>query len=211
MQSAEKRGFDAKAATWDEEPRRVQLAREITLSILQEVPLADHMNVLDYGCGSGLVTLGIQPHAGLIIGADSSIGMLEVLKQKIREQGIDNVATQLLDLTSSESLHGDLDLVISTMTMHHVSDVEALVTSFVQALNPGGWLALADFETEDGSFHDDPVGVFHHGFDQSYIHNMLTRCGCINVRVIKASTVRKLSSYGDERLYPVFLAVGQKA
>lgn len=211
MQTHDKRDFDAKAATWDEEPRRVQLAREVTDAMVREVPLSRHMTALDYGCGSGLVTLGLQPRVGRIVGADSSQGMLDVLARKVQVQGIANVSTRLIDLTSQERLEGAFDLIVSSMTLHHVCDVAALVSAFVHALNPGGWLALADLETEDGSFHDDSAGVCHHGFDPDFMHRLLTESGCQDVRVVSAATVRKSATDGNERLYPVFLAVARKS
>ncbi|HEX9023975.1 MAG TPA: class I SAM-dependent methyltransferase [Geobacteraceae bacterium] len=210
MQTHEKRDFDSKAATWDEEPRRVMLAREVTAAIIRELPLEHGMNVLDYGCGSGLVTLGLQPHVGRITGADSSQGMLDVLAGKVREQGLGNVATRLIDLTSQESLEGGFDVIVSSMTLHHVCDVPALISRFLRSLKPGGWLALADLEAEDGSFHDDPTGVCHHGFERRYLQEVLSGHGCVDVRVMEAASVRKSRPEGDERLYPVLLAVGRK-
>jgi len=210
MQTDEKRDFDAKAATWDEEPRRVKLASEVTAAIRNEIPLSRHMTALDYGCGSGLVTLGIQPHVGRIIGADSSQGMLDVLARKVQKQGIANVSTRLIDLAAQDRLEGRFDLIVSSMTLHHVADTAALVSAFVQALNPGGWLALADLETEDGSFHDDQTGVCHHGFDRGFMQGVLTESGCSDVRVVPAATVRKKTLEEKERLYPIFLAVGKR-
>ena len=210
MQIHGKRDFDSKAATWDEEPRRVALAREVTAAIIREIPFVNGMDVLDYGCGSGLVTLGLQPHVGRIIGADSSQGMLDVLTGKVREQGLVNVSTRLIDLTSQDSLDGDFDVIVSSMTLHHVCDVPALISRFVRSLKPGGWLALADLEAEDGSFHDDPAGVCHHGFERSYLHGVLTDHGCSDIRVVQAAIVHKPRPDGGERLYPVLLAVGRK-
>ncbi len=209
MQTHNKRDFDAVAATWDEKPARVRLAREVTAAILRQVQLSHHMAALDYGCGSGLVTLGIQPYVKRIVGADSSREMLEMLTRKVQVQGIKNVSARLIDLTCRESLENDFDLIVSSMTMHHVCDVAAMIATFVRVLKPGGWLALADLEAEDGSFHDDPTGVCHHGFERGFMHALLTEKGCFDVRVIPATTVRKETPVGEERLYPVFLAVGR--
>ena len=168
------------------------------------------MKVLDYGCGSGLLTLGIMPYVGSIVGADSSHGMLEVLTRKIQQQGLSNVTTSLIDLECQDTLEGDFDLIVSNMTMHHVRDVKTLVSDFVQALNPSGWLAIADLEAEDGSFHDDLTGVFHHGFEQKDLQEILMENGCVDVRIITAAVIRKFTADGKERIYPVLLAVGRK-
>jgi len=211
MQPHDKRDFDAKAGTWDEEPRRVQLAREVTAAIEREVPLSPHMTALDYGCGTGLVTLGLQPRVGRIVGADSSRGMLDILARKLQEQGLDNVTIRHIDLASQAQLEGAFDLIVSSMTMHHVCDMAALVSAFVRALRPGGWLALADLEAEDGTFHDDPTGVCHHGFERDYIQGVLIENGCCAVRTVPAATVSKPIPQGGERHYPIFLAVGRKS
>jgi ubiquinone/menaquinone biosynthesis C-methylase UbiE len=46
------------------------------------------MDALDSGCGTGLVSLFLLPHVRSVTGADSSPGMLEVLRKKLDEEGI---------------------------------------------------------------------------------------------------------------------------
>jgi predicted TPR repeat methyltransferase len=205
-----KRDFDTVADTWDEEPRRVKLAQEITAAVRSEVPLNGEMDALDYGCGSGLVTLGVRPFVRHITGADSSRGMLEVLEKKVRTQGLSNVEACFIDPENPEPLTGSYDLIISSMTLHHVPDVPALLAGFAQILNPGGWLALADLETEDGSFHDNPAGVYHHGFARGFLRDEFTANGLVAVSIVTASTVNKQDQNGNSHSFPVILAVGRK-
>lgn len=209
MQKEGKRDFDAAAAGWDQEPRRVKLAQEITSAICRELPLAKEMEALDYGCGSGLVTLGLQPLVGRITGADSSQGMLEVLERKLRERGICNVVTRFIDL-EQQRLDGSYDLIVSSMTLHHVQDVAALIGSLVQMLKPGGWLALADLESEDGGFHDDPTGVHHRGFDREFFRSECSRNSLTGIRIVTAATIEKSDASGGSRSYPVLLCLARK-
>ena len=55
-------------------------------AIMSEVQLNGDMDVLDFGCGTGLVTLQLQPRVRTITGADTSHAMLDVLKAKIAER-----------------------------------------------------------------------------------------------------------------------------
>jgi len=210
MQTTEKRDFDAAAAGWDEEPRRLQLAGEVVAAIRREVPLSAQQATLDYGCGTGLVTLGLKPLVGRITAADSSRGMLEVLKNKLSAGGIGTVETYLIDPEQQERLPGSYDLIVSSMTMHHVADVPRLVSLLAGKLNPGGWLAIADLEQEDGSFHGDVAGVFHHGFARDFFFPVYADCALTDQRAVVASVVEKEDGAGGKRSYPVILWLARK-
>ncbi|WP_224984832.1 class I SAM-dependent DNA methyltransferase [Geomonas agri] len=209
MHSENKRDFDAVADQWDQEPRRLKLAQDVVAAMRDSLPLNPGMDALDYGCGSGLVTLGLHPFVGHITGADSSKGMLEVLNKKIQAQAVHNVTTLPLDL-EHQQLEGSFDLIVSSMTLHHVQDVTALVATLSNALKPGGWLALADLETEDGRFHDDPTGVLHHGFSREFLTGEFARNGLTDVAVVTAASIEKKGPDGNPRRYPVLLCVGRK-
>jgi ubiquinone/menaquinone biosynthesis C-methylase UbiE len=49
--------------------------------------------VLDYGAGTGLLTLNLQPQVAAIVAMDSSAGMLEKVTEKLHAAGIRNVVT----------------------------------------------------------------------------------------------------------------------
>ena len=94
--NTEKRDFDKEAAAWDEVPARVRLANDIVAAISDEIALTSNMDVLDFGCGTGLLTLRLQPVVRSITGVDSSQGMINVLNAKIDKQKLPNVRTRYL-------------------------------------------------------------------------------------------------------------------
>lgn len=210
MQKEEHRNFDAAATSWDEEPRRVKLAQEVVAAICRELPITSKTEALDYGCGTGLVTLGLQPFVRRITGADSSQGMLDVLKRKVSACGATNVHTRQVDLEQQGRLDGRYDLIVSSMTMHHVQDVAALIGSFAKGLNPGGFLALADLESENGGFHEDQTGVQHHGFDREFLCLLFADNGLTDIRVVPAAAIEKPDRSGVSRSYPVLLWLARK-
>jgi 2-polyprenyl-3-methyl-5-hydroxy-6-metoxy-1,4-benzoquinol methylase len=206
--NTQQRDFDKKAATWDENPTRVKLAEDVVQAIKQAVPLLPDMEVLDFGCGTGLLALSLLPAVKSVTGADTSQGMLDVLEAKARKQGLTNVCTQ--HLSPGDKLSGAYDLIISSMTLHHVEDTEALLAQMFQTLKPSGRLCLADLDLEPGTFHDDNTGIFHFGFDRDALRNMFIKAGFSNVRVVTATEIIKPNQQGDLRTYPVFLMVGEK-
>jgi ubiquinone/menaquinone biosynthesis C-methylase UbiE len=94
--STEMRDFDKDAARWDEHPTRVRLGQDVASAIAHAVPLGPTMDVLDFGCGTGIVTLQLAASVASVTGVDSSQGMLEVLNAKIDRQGRKNVTTRRL-------------------------------------------------------------------------------------------------------------------
>ncbi len=204
--------FDDAAADWEEKPQRVALARKVAEAIQQAIPLAETMQVLEYGCGTGMVSRALSPHVAKIVAVDTSPQMLEVLRRKAREEGIANIETLAHDLTQHPLSAENFDLVMSSMTLHHIPDIEALLHRFFAALKPGGYLAVADLVTEDGSFHEDHSGVAHHGINPETVRTILAKNGGHDIGVQEIHTIEKTQGNGAKlREYPIFLAWCRKA
>jgi ubiquinone/menaquinone biosynthesis C-methylase UbiE len=200
--------FDSRAAQWDQLPRRVALARAVVEAIITVADPQPSMRMLDYGAGTGLVTLGLQPFVGEVIAVDSSRGMLEQLETKACEAGISNLQTLYLDLDQEWQLPQGIDLLVSSMTMHHVPDIPALMAHFRACMNQGALLCIADLEEEDGSFHDDQAArIPHHGFNVSRIEGYFHEAGFTSVSTRRVMTVVKERD-DQRREYPVNLTVG---
>lgn len=202
--------FDQAAATWDDEPRRVRLADEITAAILGSVRITPHMEVLDYGCGTGLITLRLQPLVRSITGADTSGGMLEALREKARSRSVENVRIVKLDPEGGGGIPGRFHLIVCGMTLHHVPDVASLLQDFSRLLLPGGVLAVADLDAEDGSFHGDKISSIHAGFERGAMGDMLRKAGFVDIRDATAATIEKRAETGETRKYSVFLMTARK-
>lgn len=205
MKTEERRGFNAEAAQWDANPGRVKLAGEVANAIIREARPTREMDVLDFGCGTGLVTLKLQPLVKTITGVDSSEGMLGVLEGKVRAQGLANVNTRFVDLEKGGRVEGSYDLIMSSVTLHHVPDTAGLLAQWHGLLRPNGQVCFADFDTEDGSFHSDNTGVFHFGFDREQLKKLLREAGFRDIRDTTASTIIKEIEGKGKRAFPVFL------
>lgn len=200
--------FDHRAAQWDNLPRRVALANAVVEMVIHEADPKPTMRMLDYGAGTGLVTLGLQPLVKEIIAVDSSRGMLEQLEAKAREARIDNVQTLFIDLNSNWQLPEGIDLLVSSMTMHHVPDVGPLLVQFKECMNPGGLLCVADLEQEDGSFHEEEAFIPHKGFAVEEMEGLFQQAGFHEVRTVRVISIKK-EREGKIREYPVNLTIGQ--
>src|SRR5512141_1142210 len=105
-----RRDFEAVASRWDSNPTRLKIAHDVAAAIMREVKLLPQMDVLDYGCGTGLLAMQLQAQVKSVTGADSSPAMLEVLTDKINTLKPGNVSTQLVDFERGAHATGQYDL-----------------------------------------------------------------------------------------------------
>ena len=206
----EKKDFNKDATSWDQKTGRVKLAHDVAYAIMNEVKLTHGMDVLDFGCGTGLLTLQLQPLVRSITGVDSSQGMIGVLDSKIDEQKLINVKTVLIDIEKGNVLNGKFHLVVSSMTLHHMENIESLLKQFYECLLPGGHLCIADLDSDKGNFHSDKTGVFHFGFDRAFMRTLLIQHGFHNVQDVTAARVVKDLPDGQPREFTVFLITARK-
>lgn len=206
----QRRDFNKEAAVWDEKPLRLKLAEDVGAALRGEIELTTSMDCLDFGCGTGLVSLQIHPYVRSILAVDSAQGMLDALRAKLDAEGVANIRPQLIAHDGADLPMGPYDLIFSNMTLHHVPDPAALLAQFVARLAPGGALCVSDLDAEDGSFHDDMAGVFHKGFDRGQFEELFRTLGLTDLRARDAALAQKVRQ-GAPRDYSVFLMVGRKA
>jgi len=212
MSQARTSYFDQAAATWDDNPVRIALMQAVGEGILREVQPTKNMDVLDYGCGTGLVGLYLLPHVRSVTGADNSAGMLEVLQKKAKDGDCANMRTIRLDLEHDRVPTDRYHLVNSSMTLHHIAETAKVLAAFYDLLHPGGILCVADLDTEPWLFHAPEVApsVRHPGFDREVLKSQLAEIGFKNPKDITAHIIRKPGADGVERDFPVFLITAWK-
>jgi len=201
--------FDEKAKEWDDNPIHIERSRAIAEAIRKNVSLSVTMKAFEYGCGTGLLSFTLQHDLGSITMADNSDGMLQVLRDKIKEQNAENLVPIKIDLTNDSLPDQKYDLIFTQMTLHHIQDIDAILSTFYKMLNNNGILCIADLDKEDGSFHGKEVHDVHHGFDRDKLADKMRDSGFNNITF---STAYKMSREIDNvaKTFPVFLSVAHK-
>lgn len=195
--------FEDKARDWDTRPVPLQISEGVGAALLARVPLRPDLRVIDFGAGTGLVCAKVAPHVATVFAVDISQAMLAQLAAKPQLAG--KVEIRCQDLLV-QPLGETVDLVVSAMAMHHVQDTARLLDAFAAHLVPGGRIALADLDREDGSFHAAGTeGVYHHGFDRDQLAAQLARAGFVDVEFATATRVIR-----DGRGYDVFLVTATR-
>ncbi len=145
--------FDIKAAEWDKSMMHRERAEKVAGEIMKQIPLNRTMSALEFGAGTGLLSFMLKDHLREITLIDNSQGMVKVLNEKLKTAGAENLKVVFADLEHDDYEEGSFDLIYTLMVLHHVGDVETIIKKFRGLLNPGGYLAIADLYSEDGSFH----------------------------------------------------------
>lgn len=201
--------FDERAAEWDANSDRRAMTLALADAIIARLAWRGDETLLDYGAGTGILALKLRSHVGRIVAADSSKGMLDMLTAKVSVLGTSGIETMLLDLERDDATAPRADVIVSTMTLHHVKDVRRMAHKIFALLEPGGQIAFADLETESGDFHDDMSSVHHCGFDRASLTEHFRAAGFASIDVSVAYVFRKLRPAGMKD-YPILLLTGKK-
>ena len=194
--------FDDKAKEWDKLPLRVQNALGIAEAIQKRVDLNETMEIMDFGVGTGLLGFEIAKRVKKVYGVDTSKKMLEELEAKNSE---DLAIEPIFADITKEAIDLKVDGIVSSMTLHHIEDLEHFFTAIRNNLKSGGFIAIADLESEDGTFHSDNTGVHHFGFDKKQLCDIVEKTGFEKIAFETIQTIKK-----PHREFPVFLLTAFK-
>lgn len=197
--------FDDKAPDWDT-PERIERAHAVARIIRSEVRVGDRATIIDLGAGTGLLGLAVAAPTDRLVLAEPSAGMRDAAARKVSAANAAAVSVVAYQLGDGNAPGGPFDLAVSLLVLHHVADTADGLRDVHDLLSPGGWMALADLDTEDGSFHATTAeGIHHHGFDRHRLEETARTAGFIDVRTVDATTIER-----DGRDYPLFLLIGRR-
>ena len=196
--------FDIKAKEWDSSLMHRERAKVVADEILSRLPLTKSIKALEYGAGTGLLSFNLREYLGEITMIDSSQGMVNVLNEKIRNSGSDNMNAAMINLEKEDYTAEKFNLIYTLMVLHHVSDLDRVLDRFSNMLMPGGYLALADLHSEDGSFHGEGFSG-HKGFDTGRLAALLKKQGFTDIDHSDVYLIDKITADNNRKQFQVFL------
>lgn len=202
--------FDDKAATWDDNPERALRSQIIADAMIRELPNDLSLSAMEYGCGTGLLSFPLRTRFAKITLADTSEGMLDVLREKIVRSKADNMEVVNVDLLGpSASLAASFSVIYCAMVLHHIENVQKLLTAWYSHLTSPGYLCIADLDSDNGLFHG-PEFKGHNGFDRNELREVIEEAGFVDVRFSTVYKIKKETRDGIVRTFPLFLMVCKK-
>lgn len=193
--------FDEAAKTWDNKQTSIDSSSACVQNLLEKIELKKDANILDYGCGTGFISFALSSNDNNILGMDYSDGMVDRFNEKVKELNFSNIKAIKHNMNEEELPKNQFDLIISSMTMHHIKDTDMFAKKCKQALKKGAIVCINDLEKEDGTFHKkhNNDGVEHFGYEKEDICKLFENQG---FEIISCDTVYKHERNDSE--YPLF-------
>ncbi|KAI1077351.1 S-adenosyl-L-methionine-dependent methyltransferase [Whalleya microplaca] len=205
--------FSADAGVWDSNPFVHIMSDKAWEAILKFAPIFDtprKPNVLEVGCGTGLLSLQVAPKAGQLVVIDAAEGMINALNLKLQKadaprnivpihvllEDPEDCCLPPADPALPEGPRLKFDLIVSHLVLHHILDLEGMLKTMLGCLVTGGTVALTDFEDfgpEARRFHPESkmAGVERHGINRVWMASLMQSVGFVNVNVEVGWTARK--------------------
>ena len=164
---------------------------------------------MEFGCGTGILSVQMKDVFQDITLVDTSKGMIDVLKEKIEAIKLGHFHPLFVDLLTEPLPKVHFDVIYTLMTMHHIRDIQKILGIFYKILNPAAYFCMADLVKEDGSFHNDSDFDGHNGFDRAELTQLMQKSG---FEVVNNTIFYEIKREKEGKLetYPLFLMIARK-
>jgi ubiquinone/menaquinone biosynthesis C-methylase UbiE len=169
--------FEQMAKRYDTE-ERIELAKVIVKEVRPELRNSKSKSLIDYGSGTGLISLELSDLVDSILLVDSSKQMLEVAKAKISHKGMTNSKVLYSDFTQ-ETPELKADIVLMSLVLLHIPDTKKILQELFDILNNDGKLIIIDFDKNDKIHHPK----VHNGFSHEELKKRLSEVGFKSIEI----------------------------
>ncbi|CCE33456.1 uncharacterized protein CPUR_07381 [Claviceps purpurea 20.1] len=181
--------------------------------------------LLDYACGTGLLSRALGPQLSRCVGIDISESMVEQYNARSNRDGlapekciacVGNLLSP--DDPSPEKFSSpdffDFDLAGVGLGFHHMDDCALAAKQLAHRLRPGGVLFIVDFVTHAPPPSEQISSVRHNGFTEQQVRDMFEGAGAGGNFAFHALpediTFENAHGKGKHMTRRVFIARGEK-
>lgn len=139
--------FGARAESYE---LHAGLQRAVADKLARFLPELESPRVLELGCGTGLFSrhlLKRYPHGSFVLTDVAPAMIAECRRNLAPSGGTAHISFEVMDAGEAGG-HAQLDLIVSSMTLHWLADPAASLDRLKQFLAPGGLLLYATLGTE---------------------------------------------------------------
>ncbi|HET9256974.1 MAG TPA: methyltransferase domain-containing protein [Pseudonocardiaceae bacterium] len=117
--------------------------------------LRSGQRILDVGCGPGTITIDLARRVdpGTVVGIDYEPAPLEPARAEAAAQGVANVSFAVGDVYQLDYPEGAFDVVHAHQVLQHLTDPVAALREMRRVCQPGGIVAVRDFDCATMTWH----------------------------------------------------------
>jgi 2-polyprenyl-6-hydroxyphenyl methylase/3-demethylubiquinone-9 3-methyltransferase len=156
---------------WDpnSEFRPLHEINPLRLSWIQEFTRLQDLQVLDVGCGGGILSEAMAREGAQVLGIDLATKSLRVAQLHALESGVKNVHYRECSVEAlATQTPAQYDVVTCMEMLEHVPDFESVVQACSRLVKPGGWVFFSTLNRNPKSFLFAIVGA-------EFVLNLLPR------------------------------------
>lgn len=153
---------------------------EVLEKIQQAIKPTRMMNLLDLGCGPGIVTAALAPHVREVVAYDLTSEMLDQARQRCQKAGLRNVRFEPGRAEELSFEKESFDCVVTRLTIHHFLDPRQVMEEVARVTRPNGKVVVVDVVSSENE-------------EEAALHNALeTLRDPSHVRMLSAPELRGL-------------------
>ncbi|MHB8874059.1 MAG: ArsR/SmtB family transcription factor [Myxococcaceae bacterium] len=161
------------------------------------------LEVVDFGCGTGVLSMAMARWARRVVAIDQSAHALAEAKKRAAHQKVKNVVFLEEDLHRLSLPDGKKDLVVISQSLHHVKEPQAVLREASRILKPGGRIVVLELMPHQEQWVKERLGHLHLGFDPRRLEEELGEAGFHQI-------TREAHARNGASPFRVFLLTGVK-
>lgn len=168
--------YDAQAKVFDQSMvigGKYTLPRDVANLIKEWFPQGDG-DVIDFGCGTGLLGVCLGSRPGVLVGVDLSKGMID---QAIQHNVYDKFHHTEMSAALAATPAEQYDVVVALDAMPHLGDLQDVVSNALRILNPGGRLVFSCDAAASDTADYRVNGSLRYEHSRSYVERVLDAAG----------------------------------
>lgn len=164
--------FSESAHQWwdvESEYKPLHLLNPVRLQWIQSHQRLNGLQVLDVGCGGGILSESMAREGAQVLGIDLAAASLNVAQLHALEAGVTNVTYQEIAVEAlAQQRPQQYDVVTCMEMLEHVPDPLSIVRACSELVKPGGWVFFSTINRTPKAFVLAIVTA-------EYIMNLLTK------------------------------------